>query len=151
MAGVEEVTTSFGSVFLRFNRLLDKRMAREGASLARTRVLLMLEKRGAVKASDIAELFSLAPRTVTETLDGMERNGLIRREPDPKDRRAKRIVITEAGQQAVAATEPIRRELIGQVMGTLTTQERESLASILGKLEAAVLSAEEEENPPAEG
>jgi len=146
MAGVEELTASFGSVFLRFTRLLDKRMAREGASLARTRVLLMIERRGSVKASDIAELFGLAPRTVTDTLDGMERNGLIRREPDPKDRRVKRIVITEAGRQAVAATEPIRRELTSQVMGNLTSQEREALATILGKLEAAV-AAEEEGRP----
>jgi DNA-binding MarR family transcriptional regulator len=146
MAGNEELTSSFGSVFLRFTRLLDKRMAREGASLARTRVLLMIQRRGPVKASDIAELFGLAPRTVTDTLDGMERQGLIRREPDPKDRRAKRILITEAGQQAVAATEPIRRELISQVMGSLTGEEREALARILGKLDAAVVVAEQEED-----
>jgi DNA-binding MarR family transcriptional regulator len=149
MAGTEELTSSFGSVFLRFTRLLDKRMAREGASLARTRVLLMIERRGPVKASDIAELFGLAPRTVTDTLDGMERQGLIRREPDPKDRRAKRILITEAGRQAVAATEPIRRELTSQVMGSLDGEEREALARILGKLDAAVVIAEQEEDRSA--
>jgi DNA-binding MarR family transcriptional regulator len=149
MPGTEELTSSFGSVFLRFTRLLDKRMAREGASLARTRVLLMIQRRGPVKASDIAELFGLAPRTVTDTLDGMERQGLIRREPDPKDRRAKRILITEAGQQAVAATEPIRRELISQVMGSLTGEERKALSSILGKLDAAVVVAEQEEDRSA--
>ena len=144
MSLTEELTASLASVFLRLTRLLDKRMAREGASLARTRVLLMIQRRGAVKATDIAELFGLAPRTVTDTLDGMERQGLIRREPDPKDRRAKRIVITEAGQQAAAATEPIRRELTGQVMGSLNAEEQEVLARILAKLEAAVAAEEEE-------
>jgi DNA-binding MarR family transcriptional regulator len=79
----------------------------------------------------------------------MERQGLIRREPDPKDRRAKRILITEAGQQAVAATEPIRRELTSQVMGSLTGEEREALARILGKLDAAVVIAEQEEDRSA--
>jgi len=144
MSLTEELTASLATVFLRLTRLLDKRMAREGASLARTRVLLMIQRRGAVKATDIAELFGLAPRTVTDTLDGMERQGLIRREPDPKDRRAKRIVITEAGQQAAAATEPIRRELTGQVMGSLNAEEQEVLARILAKLEAAVAAEEEE-------
>jgi len=148
MSGTEELTASFASVFLRLTRLLDKRMAREGASLARTRVLLMIQRRGPVKAIDIAELFGLAPRTVTDTLDGMERQGLIRREPDPKDRRAKRILITPAGQQAVAATEPLRRELTGQVIGSLSAEERETFARILGKLEAAV-AAQEECRPPA--
>jgi len=79
----EALAASLASVYLRLTRLLDKRMAREGASLARTRVLLMIERRGPVKARDIAELFGLAPRSVTDTLDGMERQGLIRREPDP--------------------------------------------------------------------
>jgi len=142
MPATEQLAASFGSVFLRLTRLLDKRMAREGASLARTRVLLMIERRGTVKATDIAELFGLAPRTVTDTLDGMERNGLVRREPDPKDRRAKRIVITDAGRQAVAATEPIRRELIDQVIGTLDAGEREAFGRILGKLESAVTAEE---------
>jgi len=144
MSATEELAASFASVFLRLTRLLDKRMAREGASLARTRVLLMIQRRGAVKATEIAELFGLAPGTVTDTLDGMERQGLIRREPDPKDRRAKRIVITDTGRQAVAATEPIRRELTGQVIGSLDSEEREALARILAKLDAAVTGVEEE-------
>ena len=142
MTQTEALAASLASVYLRLTRLLDKRMAREGASLARTRVLLMIERRGPVKARDIAELFGLAPRSVTDTLDGMERQGLIRREPDPKDRRARRIVITEAGRQAVAATEPIRRGLIDQVMASLSAEECGAFGQILGKLEAAVADEE---------
>jgi len=138
----DEIATTFGSVFLRLNRLLDKRMAREGASLARTRVLLMIERQGSAKAADIAELFGLAPRTVTDTLDGMERQGLIRRDSDPKDRRVKRLSVTEAGRRALSATEPVRRDLVKQIMGSLTPEERAEFARILAKLEAAVAAQE---------
>jgi len=145
MPHAEEVTARLGSVFLRLSRLLDRRMAREGASLARTRVLLMIEHRGPVKAVDIAELFGLAPRTVTETLEGMERQGLILRKPDPDDRRARLIDITPAGRKAVAATEPIRRALTGKVLGTLTAGELGTLGELLRKLESAVMAEEIED------
>ena len=61
-----------------------------------------------LRATDIAELFGLAPRTVTESLDALERAGLLRREADPADRRVKRISITEEGRRAITATEPLR-------------------------------------------
>jgi len=121
-------------------------MAREGASLARTRVLLLIDRQGEVKAADIADLFGLAPRTVTDTLDGMERQGLISRHPDKKDRRIKRIVLTDAGRRALAATEPVRRELINQVLGTLSDGEGQELSRLLKKLEASVAEVEQSDH-----
>lgn len=141
----EQLSLAFGSVFLRLSRLLDKRMARAGASLARTKVLMLIAREGTVKAADIAELFGLAPRTVTDTLDGMERQGLVSRAPDKKDRRVKRITLTDAGSKALAAAEPIRAELIAQVMGTLSDEERTTFAQVLEKLEQALASVEEAE------
>lgn len=140
--GEDQIASRFGSVFLRLTRLLDRRMARQGASLARTKVLLLVQKHGPVRAADIAEMFSLAPRTVTDTLDGMERQGLIRREPDAKDRRVKRIHLSEAGRDALAATEPMRRELVSQIIGTLNGAEQAEFSRLLEKLEAALIEEE---------
>lgn len=142
MVGEDHIASCFGGVFLRLTRLLDRRMARQGASLARTKVLLLVQKQGPVRAADIAEMFSLAPRTVTDTLDGMERQGLIRREPDAKDRRVKRIHLTDAGSDALAATEPMRRELIGQIIGTLSEAEQAEFSRLLDKLETALIKEE---------
>lgn len=142
MVGEDQIASCFGSVFLRLTRLLDRRMAREGASLARTKVLLLVQKQGPVRATDIAEMFSLAPRTVTDTLDGMERQGLIRREPDAKDRRVKRIHLTDAGRDALAATEPMRRELVGQIIGALSAPEQAEFSRLLDKLDAALTREE---------
>lgn len=142
----DEIATCFGGVFLRLSRLLDRRMARQGASLARTKVLLLIQKEGPVKAADIAEFFSLAPRTVTDTVDGMERQGLVRREPDPKDRRVKRIHLTDAGREALAATEPMRQDLVRQVMGALSEGEQAQFHHLLQKLEKAVVAEEAAEH-----
>lgn len=139
MNHLEALFADLARVFLRSHRLLDRRMTAEGASLARTKLLLYLEgQEGEARAADIAEFFGLAPRTVTEALDGLERDGMVRREPDPLDRRVKRLSITEAGMAATAATEPLRVALVEQIFGVLSDVEREKLGAILTKLSAAI-------------
>ena len=139
MVDLESLLADLARVFLRSHRLLDRRMTAEGASLARTKVLMYLEQQeGEARAADIAEFFGLAPRTVTESIDALERDGMVRREPDPQDRRVKRLSITEAGLAATAATEPLRLALVEQIFGVLDQEERDRLAAILAKLSAAI-------------
>lgn len=118
-------------------------MTADGASLARTKLLMLIERLGPQRASDIADVFALAPRTVTESIDGLERQGLVRRDPDPKDRRVKRIALTDAGRAAIAASEPTRRTLIDRVFGVLEPGEREELARLVAKLGNAVAREED--------
>lgn len=143
----DRLSTDFGRVFFRMHRFVDRRMAASGASLARTKLLMFLDKEGPSRASDIAEFFGLAPRTVTEGIDGLERDGLVRRNPDPGDRRAKLITITEAGRHAIAETEPLRQRLIGQIYGALTNEERKAFERILAKLSSALDEQEQGEEP----
>jgi DNA-binding MarR family transcriptional regulator len=143
MNHLEALFGDLARVFLRSHRLLDRRMTAEGASLARTKLLLYLEgQEGEARAADIAEFFGLAPRTVTEALDGLERDGMVRREPDPQDRRVKRLSITGAGLAATAATEPLRVALVEQIFGVLDAKERKQLEAILAKLAAAIREQE---------
>src|SRR5579875_911042 len=134
MSDLDALAADFGRLFLRLHRLLDRRMAQNGASLARTKVLMLVEREGPVRAADIAELFGLAPRTVTESVVSLERAGLLRREPDPADRRVKRISITDEGRRAIAATEPLRLKLVDSIFGALGGEERTELARIVSKL-----------------
>ena len=145
MNHLEALFADLARVFLRSHRLLDRRMTAEGASLARTKLLLYLEtQEDRARAADIAEFFGLAPRTVTEALDGLELCGMVRREPDPQDRRVKRLSITAAGRAATAATEPLRVALVEQIFGVLNEAERGQLAVILTKLAAAIGEQEAE-------
>jgi DNA-binding MarR family transcriptional regulator len=138
MTEIDDLSRRFGKLFLRMHRLLDRRMAQGGASLARTKMLMFVDKEGPVRGVDIAEIFGLAPRTVTEALDALERDGLVRRDPDKADRRVKRVSITEQGRQAMLATEPLRLKLTEQIFGILDEAERAQLQAIVTKLGAAV-------------
>ncbi len=131
----EDLLTDLGRLYGSLKRNFDRSMVERGASLARTKMLILIQKEGGtVRAIDIAERFGIAPRTVTEALDGLEREGLILRTPDPSDRRAKRISITPEGEAAVAVTEPIRQALSKRILVSLGPEEQASFHATIRKL-----------------
>ncbi|MCB5425067.1 MarR family transcriptional regulator [Altererythrobacter sp. CC-YST694] len=142
MSDLEHLVTAYADLYLELMRTVDRRMAEQGASLSRTKLLLCLQKRGALRATDIAEFFNQSPRTVTEAVDGLERDGLVERKPDPEDRRAKFIHVTQKGHEAAAKTEPLRRQLIDQTFGTLTKEEQATMLRLLNKVASNLTKAD---------
>jgi len=138
MSPLEPLAADYFRLFLRMQRLMNRRMAEQGASLARTKLLLFLDRRGPARAADIADYFDQAPRTVTEAVDGLERDGLVRRDPDAHDRRVKQVSITDEGRRVIGETEPLRQELIDGVFGALDAEERERLGAMLARMHAAL-------------
>ncbi|MBN8849222.1 MULTISPECIES: MarR family transcriptional regulator [unclassified Sphingomonas] len=135
MKNDDQLMKGLAGAYLHIHRRLNRALAQEGTSLARTKMLMFVQaQEGAARAADIAELFDLAPRTVTDALDGMERDGLIVRTADPGDRRVKRVAITPTGARAVAAGEPLRKRLLTEQFAGLSEDERAQLAALLGRL-----------------
>lgn len=76
----------------------------------------------------------LSPAAMTNRLDNLERRGLIRRLPDPEDRRGLLIELTRDGRRVIdqAVTRHLANE--EQILGVFTKQERRELAALLKKL-----------------
>lgn len=135
----EDLMRELGRVFLMAHRRIDRAMTACGASLARTKFLIYIARHeGHAHAAGIAELFDLAPRTVTEALDALERDGLITRQADPNDRRVKRLTITDEGYRAISATEPLRHELMDDICRYMTAEDKAGLIEGLRKMAAAM-------------
>ena len=109
-------------------------MAAKGASYARARPLVLIARAGRLRTTDLAISLGLTPRSVTETIDGLERDGLVRREPDLADRRAKWISLTALGQDSIAAAHAEKKAYIDQVFGALDDTEQRALLALLAKL-----------------
>ncbi|MBV9841005.1 MAG: MarR family transcriptional regulator [Sphingomonadaceae bacterium] len=120
--------------YLRSHRVIDRIMIAQGASFARARLLIYVAEQGPIRSIDLATNFGYAPRTVTEAVDGLERDGLVRRDPDPNDRRAKRISLTDEGVLAAESAERSRRGHIERVFSALSAEEREEMVRLVGKL-----------------
>jgi DNA-binding MarR family transcriptional regulator len=67
-------------------------------------------------------------------LDELERDGLVVREPDPADRRARVVSLTAAGRDRHAAVQADVRTMEDEFLGDLTVAEREQLRRTLAGL-----------------
>lgn len=67
-----------------------------GVTAAEARVLAHMSVCDAMRQTHLADRLGLAAMSVTAFLDKLEANGLIRRCPDPTDRRAKIVSLTDA-------------------------------------------------------
>ncbi|NVM99534.1 MarR family winged helix-turn-helix transcriptional regulator [Arthrobacter sp. SDTb3-6] len=87
-----------------------------------------------VRLKDLAERLRIAPRSATEVVDQLEAKGLVRRDPDPTDRRATLVVATAAGQQLFADITAQRRDRSSEYFARLAAEDRAELARILALL-----------------
>jgi len=76
----------------------------------------------------------LSKQAVQQTLDQLETQGLVRREPDPADRRAKRIYLTAPGAQALALRQVAEAELQERLRETLGKKRFKALRKALRDL-----------------
>lgn len=84
--------------------------------------------------SELGAMLRLAKSSLTGLVDRTERNGLVRREADPRDTRAVRVALTERGAELAEEfyTETCRR--VDGLAAGLGSQEREMLARLLGRV-----------------
>ncbi|NVM96307.1 MarR family winged helix-turn-helix transcriptional regulator [Arthrobacter wenxiniae] len=87
-----------------------------------------------VRLKDLSERLRIAPRSATEVVDQLESKGLVRRGPDPTDRRATLVVATAAGRQLFADISAGRRDSANEYFARLSADDRAELARILGLL-----------------
>jgi DNA-binding MarR family transcriptional regulator len=83
---------------------------------------------------ELGATLGLAKSSLTGLVDRSERNGLTRRESDPRDMRAVRVVLTPRGRRLAEEfyAETCRR--VAKLPADLDIEERDSLASLLGRI-----------------
>jgi DNA-binding MarR family transcriptional regulator len=133
----EQLGELYLEVHHRMHRAFDGGMSACGLSLARTKVLAQLQRSGPVRPSVLAAEFGFAPRTITELVDTLERDGLAARQPDPTDRRALLVTLTSEGEAALAVAYATRARLMKQVFGALAADDRATMARLLQSLDEA--------------
>jgi DNA-binding MarR family transcriptional regulator len=101
---------------------------------AHLRALRALRRHGPLRLSALSEQLQIAPRSATEVVDALESRGLVRRHPDPGDRRATLVEVTGHGAAVLVEIRAARGTEAGRVFGRLTPADRADLARLLAKL-----------------
>jgi DNA-binding MarR family transcriptional regulator len=101
-------------------------------------VLAVLADSGPMNQAAIANRLSLAPRSITDAIDAMERDGQAERRSDPRDRRAWIVGLTDQGQVANQTALAAKAKAWNQIFGNLDAVQRAELAGLLGCIRSAV-------------
>jgi MarR family transcriptional regulator, transcriptional regulator for hemolysin len=140
-ASRERIGRLIQQVSRNWRRAVNLRMAPLGLTDATWLPLLYLNRVGSVRQGELADYLGLDRSSVVRLIDTLTAQGLLKREDDPDDRRAKRIVLTPAAAPVVraaqeAATAVRATALEGLEPEALAITET-VLASILSKLPLA--------------
>ncbi len=91
----------------RLSRHFDEAMRPVGITSGQFSLLNGLNRPEPPTIGAVANLLAMDRSTVTANLKPLERQGLVRIEADPEDRRGRRIALTEQGLALLAAATPI--------------------------------------------
>ena len=118
-------------------RELERVFAQHGLAGGDFDVLATLRRSGApyrLTPGELSRSTMVTTGGMTKLLDRLESRGLIRREPDPRDRRGKRIALTDDGRALVDRAVEAHLQNEERLLADLSDAEREELAALLREL-----------------
>lgn len=97
-------------------------------------VLVRLAARDCTRSRDLAAAEGLDPSTMSRRIASLAERGLVQRAPDPADRRAQVLALTDAGHHAVTDERARRVQVVTDALADWSDQDRGELARLLGQL-----------------
>ena len=107
-AGDESLSEAFWSVARQLRDTSQETLAPWDITPAQMRALRVLKRHGVMRLSELSDHLHIAPRSATEVVDALETRGLVERRPDPGDRRATLVEVTEHGVSVLDAIRALR-------------------------------------------
>ena len=131
-------------------KVVDAGMTAGGSSLARTKVLEVLARRSPLQQSELAAALGHAPRSVTQSVEALERDGLVERTASSEDRRSKLVALTPQGAKALATGTAAGEDVLRKIFGALGDDELAQLDRLLDAVDTAMSVTAEQPGGSAE-
>jgi DNA-binding MarR family transcriptional regulator len=133
---VEGLVDRISALSRRFHRLLDETLAEFDLDHVEWKLLGILSRQPGYRTSPgrLARMIELSSGAMTNRLDRMEQAGLLRRLPDPKDRRGVAVEITDAGRQLYQDAVGAQGAKEALVAAALDDGEKNELNALLRRL-----------------
>jgi DNA-binding MarR family transcriptional regulator len=115
-------------------RRFHKALEPEGLHPRHFGVMTMVATQPGMSQQQLHEKTGIDPSSMVAVIDELEARGLAERRPDPEDRRARTIFLTDEGLQALERIRALAAGLQREFFGALTAEERTTLHALLRKL-----------------
>lgn len=131
-------------------RAFDERVRADGVTGPQARLLLMLQRTPGENQGYYADQLDVEPITLCRMVDRLEEAGLVERRPDPNDRRARRLHLTDKSRQKLARLRERLDGLVDEILVGLSEAEREEFRRLLTVVRSN-LAAQREQEKAANG
>ena len=110
-----------------------------GMTRAQWVVLAWLERRPGVTQNELAALVEVEPISVARLVDRLEARGLVERRLDARDRRVRRLHLTDAARPLLEQIHAYRRDLDALMTADIDPEETRRVLATLRRMKAFIL------------
>jgi len=101
-------------------------------------ILCRLVDEGGQRLGALAHAFGLDPSTITRQVQSLEQAGWVERRPDPADRRAVLLDMTDEGREVLLTTRRRRREWMRVVLSDWSAEDLDEFGRLLEKFNLSI-------------
>jgi DNA-binding MarR family transcriptional regulator len=133
---VEGIVDRINGINRRIRRMLDETLEEHGLTSGEWHALGKLARApdGRRTAGELAAAVELSSAAMTNRLDRLEKEGLVRRVPDERDRRSVQIEVTPAGRELYERTVGSQAAKEAIVAEALSPRQQDELNDLLRRL-----------------
>ncbi|HKA91147.1 MAG TPA: MarR family winged helix-turn-helix transcriptional regulator [Haliangiales bacterium] len=133
-APVEETGFLLQRAHRRLRAALNEALRPLDLQIAHVAVLGLLAARGDLSQRQLIDVMDADKSSMVYLIDELERQGLAERRPDPRDRRAHAVRLTDAGRTRLVEAGRIVRAVEEEVLAPLSARERALLDDLLRRI-----------------
>jgi len=130
--------TALGPIRQSVRRIMDRELGRLGLSIAQASPLVIIEHHDGIRQGELAERLDIEGPTLVRTLTQLESLGLVARQPDPADQRARTLHLTASGRALASRLRPLLDEVRAHLLADVSDADLAVCARVFESLRAAV-------------
>jgi MarR family transcriptional regulator for hemolysin len=145
---------SFGYLVHDVARLFGRRFDQQalpflGLNRSQCRILAYLARYEGINQAGLADLLEVKPMTLARQIDRMAERGWVERRPDPGDRRAHRLVLTDKARPVLARILDLSAEIRQEAFTDLSEEEGRHLVELLRRVHGGLSGKAAPRSSPA--
>ena len=125
---------AFLNAHARVTRAISRDLAAAGLPDLSVYDVLWALYRGPLRVRELADAIVLSPTAMSRFVDRLERDGYVRREPDPDDRRALQVTITDTGRDLLRRMWPVYERGIEQHFAAHLGRSANTMRAVLERV-----------------
>ena len=130
----DNIGTMLAHVARLMRRNFDERARKIGVTRPQWQVLTLLRRHEGINQGGLADILEVEPITLGRMIDRLQDADLVVRRPDPADRRAWRLFMTERGNGLLEQLQPHANETFEQALEGISAGQQNELMAVLDRM-----------------